>query len=99
VLSASHSSRMCKKQTPLSARKDIRWPSVAKPQALTSKEEAIARECRQSNIKHPDRLPLHSRQDMRVAIQGDTDTRVAKSLTHHLGMHANPQQMRGMRVP
>jgi hypothetical protein len=39
-------SALCQKQTPLSARKDIRWPSVAKPQAFTSKEEAIARACR-----------------------------------------------------
>ena len=32
-------SEKCQKQTSLSARKDIHWPSMAKPQALKSKEE------------------------------------------------------------
>jgi hypothetical protein len=36
-------SEKCQKQTSLSARKDIHCPSMAKPQALKSKE--VAREC------------------------------------------------------
>ena len=41
---------------------------------------------------------LHAGKHMRVGVECNPDTSVSQALTYHLGMSANFQQMRGVRV-